>query len=312
MDTFHKILFASQALTDDAGGLALATRLARGNHAALSALIVCPEFPAAQAQYRPRFEESLVRHLNEAIAAAREASAIGADELPVPVEVDSGSTPAVRIIRHVLRQQCDLLVKQAEHEEGERGFKAVDMELLRKCPCPVWLHRPGFNAADGMRIGVAIDPQSSEPGAHALSLRLLQLGRRLADQLHGELHVVSCWNFPFEEYLRDNAWIEMADDEIDRTVLETQRAHRAALERVLQAAALGADVRMHHVRGEPASAIVQLVAEQSIDLLVMGTVARTGIPGFVFGNTAENVFRKLDCALVALKPDGFTTPVTAS
>ncbi|MFC6670537.1 universal stress protein [Marinobacterium aestuariivivens] len=51
------------------------------------------------------------------------------------------------------------------------------------------------------------------------------------------------------------------------------------------------------------------VAAQGIDLLVMGTVARTGIPGFVIGNTAENLVRKIGCSLLALKPPGFTSPV---
>lgn len=48
-----------------------------------------------------------------------------------------------------------------------------------------------------------------------------------------------------------------------------------------------------------------------MDILVMGTVARTGIPGFIIGNTAENVFQKLSCSLMALKPQGFVSPMKA-
>lgn len=43
----------------------------------------------------------------------------------------------------------------------------------------------------------------------------------------------------------------------------------------------------------------------------MGTVARTGIPGFIIGNTAENILQKIDCSLLALKPLGFVSPVKA-
>jgi len=53
------------------------------------------------------------------------------------------------------------------------------------------------------------------------------------------------------------------------------------------------------------------VENKNIDILVMGTVARTGIPGFVIGNTAENIVQKLSCSLMALKPRGFVSPVKA-
>lgn len=43
----------------------------------------------------------------------------------------------------------------------------------------------------------------------------------------------------------------------------------------------------------------------------MGTVARTGIPGFIIGNTAENTLREIRCSLLALKPNGFVSPVKA-
>lgn len=42
----------------------------------------------------------------------------------------------------------------------------------------------------------------------------------------------------------------------------------------------------------------------------MGTVARTSLPGFFMGNTAEDVLSQLDCSVLAVKPPGFVTPVT--
>jgi universal stress protein E len=44
--------------------------------------------------------------------------------------------------------------------------------------------------------------------------------------------------------------------------------------------------------------------------VVMGTVARTGVPGFIMGNTAETILSQIDCSVLAIKPPGFTTPVT--
>ena len=47
-----------------------------------------------------------------------------------------------------------------------------------------------------------------------------------------------------------------------------------------------------------------------IDLIVMGTVARTGIPGLIIGNTAESTLSQIHCSVLAVTPPGFVTPVT--
>ena len=67
---------------------------------------------------------------------------------------------------------------------------------------------------------------------------------------------------------------------------------------------------IHLVEGEPGECISALVDKEDIDLLVMGTVCRTGIAGFLIGNTAEEVLSQVDCAVLTVKPEGFVTPVT--
>jgi universal stress protein E len=57
--------------------------------------------------------------------------------------------------------------------------------------------------------------------------------------------------------------------------------------------------------------IPSLVEDNEVDSLVMGTVARTGIPGFVIGNTAENVLEALKCSVLAMKRNGFVASVKA-
>jgi len=48
------------------------------------------------------------------------------------------------------------------------------------------------------------------------------------------------------------------------------------------------------------------------DLVVMGTVSRTGIPGLLIGNTAEVILNNLECSVLAVKPADFATPVSFS
>jgi nucleotide-binding universal stress UspA family protein len=49
-----------------------------------------------------------------------------------------------------------------------------------------------------------------------------------------------------------------------------------------------------------------------VELLVMGTVCRTGVAGFLIGNTAEGVLDQINCSVLTLKPEGFKTPVRAT
>jgi universal stress protein E len=311
MAIFQKILFVSQALKDDVDVLKQAINIALRHIARLSAFIVCPEFPTEQAKYRERYEASLVHHLDASIQVARRATGISAADFPILTEVESKSMPAVRVIRHVQRHGFDLIIKQAECDEGERGFKAMDMELLRKCPYLLWLHRAAYTSAGAMKIAVAIDPQSTKSEAHKLLLRLLQLGCSISHHFGAELHIVSCWNFPLEDYLPDNEWIKMTDDDILDSLLKTQRSHRAVLDKLIGKSTVEGDFRVHHIHGEPAKVIPQFIANQPIALLLMGTVARTGILGFVIGNTVEIVVRKLDCSLLAAKSIDFDSLVKA-
>jgi nucleotide-binding universal stress UspA family protein len=41
----------------------------------------------------------------------------------------------------------------------------------------------------------------------------------------------------------------------------------------------------------------------------MGTISRTGVAGLLIGNTAERVLQKANCSVLAVKPDGFSSPV---
>ena len=43
--------------------------------------------------------------------------------------------------------------------------------------------------------------------------------------------------------------------------------------------------------------------------VVVATGARTGIPGFLIGNTAESILDSIDCPVLAVKPRSFVTPV---
>jgi nucleotide-binding universal stress UspA family protein len=57
--------------------------------------------------------------------------------------------------------------------------------------------------------------------------------------------------------------------------------------------------------GDPASEIVQLAADEGVDLIVMGTHGRTGLRRLLMGSVAEAVVRRASCPVLTLKqPEG--------
>lgn len=312
MRHYHNPLYVSHGTADETEGLKQALSLARNNDAPLSVLVVCPEFPDEFPDYRKKYEESLVAQAEASIRSTKEALTLEEGAVNISIELVSDKTPSTKIIQHVLQHGHDLLIKEAESRDGGgSGFKAIDMDLLRKSPCAVWLSRPIAHSRQHIQVAVAIDPESSEAAAEALSKRMLELSRSLADSCSGELHIISCWDYEFESFLRRSVWVEVSDAEIAGAVLDTQREHRAALERLIDTSGISGSHRVHHLRGMAEERIPSFVKDEKIDILVMGTVARTGIPGFIIGNTAENIVQKLSCSLMALKPQGFVSPVKA-
>tara|TARA_R110000787_G_scaffold220068_1_gene328787 strand:- start:5986 stop:6927 length:942 start_codon:yes stop_codon:yes gene_type:complete len=312
MRHYHNPLYVSHGTTDETEGLKQALSLARNNGAPLGVLVVCPEFPDDFPDYRKKYEESLITQAEASIRSTKEAINLEEGAVDISIELVSDKTPSIRIIQYMLQHGHDLLIKEAEPREGGgSGFKAIDMELLRKCPSPVWLCRPIAHSRHHIQVAVAIDPESTEQAAEDLSKRLLKLSRSLANSCSGELHIVSCWDYEFESFLRGSVWVKASDAQIAEAVLGTQHEYRTALERLIKASGISGSHRVHHLRGKAEECIPSFVADKKIDILVMGTVARTGIPGFIIGNTAENIVQKLSCSLLALKPPGFVSPVKA-
>ena len=62
-------------------------------------------------------------------------------------------------------------------------------------------------------------------------------------------------------------------------------------------------------RAVSSTAIREAVEHLHPDLLVMGTVSRGGLAGFLIGNTAERLLDRVDCSLLTVKPNEFVSPV---
>ena len=63
------------------------------------------------------------------------------------------------------------------------------------------------------------------------------------------------------------------------------------------------------IKGEAQDLIPKVAETLKADLVVMGTVGRVGVQGLLMGNTAEKILQVIDCSIMAIKPDGFISPI---
>ncbi len=235
------------------------------------------------------------------------------NRVQISVDIFFGA-PFIETIREVQRHNHDLVVLAPERKGLDvMIFGSTDMHLLRKCPCPVWIVKPGSNEAF-QYIMAAVDMDPNDDSKGGLNRQIIELASSLALAEAGHLHIAHAWSRPYSNLFGFND-IGVSFDHMNDWAEEVQVSHRSWLNHLIERFSLqqlfGSKLDIHLVQGEAEETIPQLVQEQHIDLLVMGTVARTGIEGFLIGNTAENIISELHCSLLAVKPEHFICPVSA-
>jgi universal stress protein E len=311
MKRFKQILYYADASERSCSALERAADLALRNRGRLTVLgvvqlpsdldLLAPALQAAELRYMAT--QDLRERLEQFVEPVRQ------EDLRLDIEVLIG-TPFIEIIRSVLGHGHDLVMMNAEGGQGGlKGlfFGSTSLHLMRKCPCPVWVIKPGTHHRFE-RILAAVNPHPCDEDHPGVSNKVMQLATSLARLEGSELRVVHAWDHPGEGVLRAHGRLPAAD--VDQIVRDTGATHESWLNALLARHPLGGlRHSVHLLRGEPAEVIVDLAAKRSIDLIVLGTIGRTGIPGLFIGNTAETVLRQVECSVLTVKPMGFETPV---
>ena len=222
------------------------------------------------------------------------------------VVFESGAPASVKVIDQARDGGYDLVVKIAEQDNKNERFKlrSFDMSLLRKCPCPVLLIQNTAITGKGV-IAAAIDPTNEENNIVALNHKLLKSASALASNASQDFETISCWSLEYEDYFRHSAFGKVPEAELNAMLEKEQEQNRKGVDALCKGAGLDAENTLVFKKGKADDEIPPYTEERPVDLLVMGTVARTGIEGFIMGNTAENILQNVSCDILAVKPEGF-------
>jgi universal stress protein E len=203
----------------------------------------------------------------------------------------------LEIIRAVLRNQHDLVVAGTRHLGNLEGLLmgSTGIKLLRKCPCPVWITQPqNSHKIESILVAHCLRPVGD---------LAMELGSSMAEHHGAQLHVVHALEF------------DVSDDLLPGDVIPAQEMSRRRILARQHIESQGARYDLTQppqieIVTQPADqAVLSTIEKKNIQLLVMGTVARTGIAGMITGNTAERLLPQIACSVVAVKPPGFETPV---
>lgn len=299
MKRFKDILAVYDGSVGAEDALNQAMMLAKANEAKLAVVDLVEE-----GRYTFNSVKERERRLQRLVPAIRSDSV---DQVRAKVLV---GTPFLEIIKEVLRESHDLVIAGAEGGSVVESvfFGSTVTHLIRKCPCPVWIVKPGQTVPYG-RILAAVDPILDDPTDDDLNKKIMDLATSLARLTAAGLDIVHAWEVTGND--RDRLASELPPATREAIIAEHEEQHRAAVSKLIRPYPLSEiDHQLLLPRGLPQQKIAETVQRRDVDLIVMGTVNRTGIPGLLIGTAAETLLEAVKCGVLAVKPDGFVTPVT--
>jgi nucleotide-binding universal stress UspA family protein len=213
--------------------------------------------------------------------------------------------PIPSVIDAVRERGYDLVMKEAEDGRGTL-FGGGDRQLMRRCPCPVWLFDPERSVSFGSVLA-AVDVSSG--ASEELNAAVIQVASSLASREGAALHAVHAWSLHAESLLRSRARGSQRA-RLRSKLRATKAKRREQLVSLLEAeTATGVVPEWHLVKGPATAGIRRVAGEVDADVVVMGTLGRAGLQGLLIGNTAEAVLSLIDCSVLTVKPPGLGAPV---
>jgi universal stress protein E len=291
---------AASSLVEQALWLAHATG---GRLTFFSAVMTLPET-------LPHLEEADRHHVARTVGEAAAAVLAGLVARAQALGIQAGEKlaqgrPWQELIRQVLREPHDLLLIGASDRTGvaRMFFGSTPERVLRYCPCPVWVTRPGVeNRPPSILVADDLHPVGEQALAAAVDL---------AAAVGAPVHLLHVLYYPL-----DRLWVTGLPSEREQAYRAQVKDHaREVLKGQVEhvGGKLPHPVRLHLADdpgGLPDEAILECIAREHIDLVVMGSGDRPGLFGTLMGNAAERMLPHLPCGLLAVKPADFVSPVT--
>ncbi|OUS72028.1 universal stress protein UspA [Pseudoalteromonas sp. A601] len=320
MKRFSNVLYVmNEPMDKPSPSLLRAISLAKNSQADLTLLLVIPSLSLSSALNKIGIESPKIETLTLTKANENLRSLIASldNDVNIKAEVKVGKR-YLESIRAVLSNSFDILLKEVDKLSWfDRLITSDDMHLLRNCPCPVWLMKKD-EKLNYKQILAAVDFDSIDESNCNLELNntILELACAISLAEFSTTHVVNVYDAPNAGFI--SLWVE-DPDKVEKELYEFEHRHsQHKMEQLLeklkhtlgQKAYNFLSLRSHIIRGTAEEELPKAAQAVDADLVVMGTISRTGVAGLVIGNTAETILNQLDSSILAVKPKGFISPIS--
>lgn len=223
---------------------------------------------------------------------------------PIDAVVKWHNRPYEAIITYAQNTHQDIVVKATRTHDDFRSviFTPTDWHLVRKCPTPVLLVKDHAWPDDG-NIIAAVNVGTEDQEHALLNDRLTNIAIQFSSLLNGHVHLVNCYpSTPL------NIAIEVPEFDPDTYNNSVKNHHFDEVGKHSERFDIPSQ-RCHVKQGLPEKVIPLVAKEIDAELVVIGTVGRVGISAALIGNTAEHVIDEINCDVLAIKPEGFVSPI---
>lgn len=230
-----------------------------------------------------------------------ELAAANRDGVTINTQVLEERPIADGIMHHVLEIEPMYVVKGTQyHSIAERSiFVDTDWQLMRSCPFPLWLVKPG-DLPGSLRIVASVDPTHSHDKPALLDQVIVDHAKYLAEKTGGEVHLVHTYQRLAgvgAAATKTFKPIKLPIDELDEKI---KKEHREKLDALAEAN--GVDPKhTHQLPGATREVLPTFARAHKIDLVIMGALARWGLKRMVIGSTAERVLDHLPCDILIVR-----------
>ncbi|MEH6583421.1 MAG: universal stress protein [Halioglobus sp.] len=196
-----------------------------------------------------------------------------ADGVEATTEVDWALDWGRQIPQAAARCSASMIFKNSvRHSDVQREVRPTsDWTLLRLAPCPVLMVK-NFRDWQHRRILAAINSQSTDVAHIKLNNQIIGFAQRFTDAYGSDAHFVNA----FQDRNHCPGKSELSE------ICGAPEEH------------------IHIVEGTPCTAVSNTAGELGVDLIIIGTVGRTGIKGQVVGNTSERILDHTEADILVL------------
>ncbi|EFP98172.1 universal stress protein UspE [Vibrio caribbeanicus] len=226
------------------------------------------------------------------------------DDIQFDVRVVWHNRPYEAIIAEVFAGGHDIVIKGTrKHDLLESViFTPTDWHLLRKCPSPVLMVK---NSAwpENASILASVHVGSENHNHLGLNDAMVEQMNSLTDRLGAEPYLVNAY-----PVTPANITIELPEFD-PSTYTNAVRGHHLTAMKALRQKHGYDESKTVVEQGLPEDVIPDVAQRLNAAMVVVGTTGRTGLSAVFIGNTAEHIIDNINCDVLALKPNGYVSPL---